>query len=122
MASFAALGGVHVRTDLTAIAQPVSLEDEHGPVHLYGIPYIHPSFLAAAKPDFDGNTHRQALTFAMDLIRADAAARGGRFIVASHCFTTNASATQEDTGATEERDIIRGGLDLVPVSVFDGPD
>lgn len=122
MASFAALGGVHVRTALTAIAQPVTLNDEHGAVHIYGIPYIHPSFLAAIYEEFDGNTHGQALTFAMGLISSDAAARGGRYIVASHCFTTNASATQEDTGATEERDIVRGGLDLVPVSVFDGPD
>ncbi len=121
MATFAALGGVHVRTDLTTIAQPVILTDKHGPVHLYGIPYLHPGFLTGAYEDFDGNTHGEALTFAMGLIRADASARGGRFIVASHCFTTNAHATQEDSGTTEERDIIRGGLDLVPVSVFDGP-
>ncbi|SEJ51039.1 exonuclease SbcCD subunit D [Demequina mangrovi] len=126
MAEFAAFGGVHVMADLARLATPVTLEDAHGEVHLYGIPYVHPEFLRAAYEDFDGTTHGDALAFAMGLIRDDAAARGGRFIVASHCFAGRAGEapgeTTELSGRAEERDISRGGLNLVDLSVFDGPD
>ncbi|WP_062202878.1 exonuclease SbcCD subunit D [Demequina salsinemoris] len=127
MADFAAFGGVHLRTDLAALAEPVLLEDAHGPVAIYGIPYIHPEFLRAAIPDFTGTTHEQALSFAMDLIRDDADARRQaspalRTVVASHCFAAGVNATTEDSGHAEERDITRGGLNLVPVEVFDGVD
>uniref|UniRef100_UPI0025E2BD76 metallophosphoesterase family protein n=1 Tax=Demequina sp. TaxID=2050685 RepID=UPI0025E2BD76 len=75
MAEFASFGGVHVLTDLKNLARPVTFRDEHGPIHLYGIPYVHPEFLRAAYDGFDGGTHADALSFAMDLVRDDAAAR-----------------------------------------------
>jgi exonuclease SbcD len=130
MAEFAAFGGVHIKADLASLATPVLLDDAAGQIAIYGIPYIHPEFLRAAYADFTGNTHAAALTFAMGLIRADASARAAqgspRYVVAAHCFANTVKETpletQEDNGATEERDITRGGLDLVPTSVFDGPD
>jgi len=137
MAEFAAFGGVHIKADLATLATPVILADDAGAgsassVAIYGIPYVHPEFLRSAYADFTGNTHEAALTFAMNLIRADVAAAGhSRYVVAAHCFANNvsdkaatqtAAETAEDSGATEERDITRGGLDLVPTSVFDGPD
>lgn len=127
MAAFAAHGGVHLLTELARLANPVMLHDAVGPVALYGIPYVHPSFLRAAFDDFDGSTQQQALTFAMGLINTDIEARRAadsalRCVVVSHCFTTNVAATVEDTGAAEERDITRGGLDLVAASTFDGAD
>ena len=33
---------VHLRTDAAAVGTPVLLEDEHGPVAVYGIPYLDP--------------------------------------------------------------------------------
>ncbi|WNM26372.1 exonuclease SbcCD subunit D C-terminal domain-containing protein [Demequina capsici] len=127
MADFAAFGGVHVRTDLARLADPVLLTDENGQVAIYALPYIHPEFLRAAYGDFGGSTHAQALSFAMDLVRADSEARradapGLRTVVASHCFAAGVEATTEDSGRSEERDITRGGLNIVPLSVFDGMD
>jgi exonuclease SbcD len=142
MAEFAAFGGVHIKADLASLATPVLLDDAAGHIAIYGIPYIHPEFLRAAYADFTGNTHAAALTFAMDLIRTDASSRADalppadapagqapgspRYVVAAHCFASTVKETppetKEDNGATEERDITRGGLDLVPTSVFDGPD
>ncbi|WP_454301038.1 exonuclease SbcCD subunit D [Salana multivorans] len=126
LADFAAHGGVHVRTDLASIASPVMIDDDAGPLALYGLPYLHPALLAGAYPEFSGTTHAEALGFAMDLVRADQAERGCRWVVAAHCFAQNAGEqvreTREDGGLTEERDITRGGLDLVPVSVLEGPD
>lgn len=132
LAEFAAFGGVHVMADLRRLAEPVAVPDEHGDVLVYGIPYLHPEFLRSAYDDFDGRTHEAALSFAMDLIRDDAHARGGeaaRYVVASHCFASGESGgggrvvheTAESTGRSEERDITRGGLDIVPPEVFRGP-
>ncbi|MDN4475779.1 exonuclease SbcCD subunit D [Demequina sp. SYSU T00192] len=127
MADFAAFGGVHLRTRLQDLASPVALRDAHGDVLLYGIPYVHPEFLRAAFPGFEGSTHQEALAFAMGLIRDDAAARGGadgpaRYVVASHCFASGVSDTTEESGRAEERDISRGGLNIVGIGTFDGPD
>ncbi|WP_454296140.1 exonuclease SbcCD subunit D [Salana multivorans] len=131
LGAFAARGGVYVRTDLAGLAEPVLIADDDdaaGPVALYGLPYLHPALLAAAYPEFVGGTQAEALEFAMGLVRADHAERGGRWVVAAHCFAQNIGPlppvveTREAGGLTEERDITRGGLDLVPVSVFDGPD
>ncbi|WP_062377077.1 exonuclease SbcCD subunit D [Demequina pelophila] len=125
LADFAAFGGVHLRTRLTEIAVPVTLADAHGDVLLYGIPYVHPEFLRAAFPEFEGSTHQDALTFAMGLIRDDARERGGadaRYVVASHCFASGVSDTTEESGRAEERDISRGGLNIVGLDTFDGAD
>ncbi|WP_084075556.1 exonuclease subunit SbcD [Demequina sp. NBRC 110052] len=57
MAEFASFGGVHVRTEVAALAEPVTLTDEHGDVLVYGIPYLHPEFVRAAFPESDARTH-----------------------------------------------------------------
>jgi DNA repair protein SbcD/Mre11 len=108
--------GIHLRTRHERLADPVTLHDAAGPVHVYGIPYLEPALLRHAYPDQPLATHQQALRFAMDRIRADAAARGGRFVVLAHCFAAGVPA------GDVERDISRGGLDLVATEVFDGPD
>lgn len=130
-ALFAAAGGVHIRADHSDLASPVVVEDEHGPVCVYGIPYLHPEFLRSAYEDFTGTTHQQALSYAMDKVRMDARSRSvsgapTRYVVAAHCFAaTGGNAppeTAETGGLSEERDIARGGLNLVDTSVFDGAD
>ena len=39
--------GIHVLTDPLALGTPVTIDDEHGPVHFYGIPFLEPSAGAA---------------------------------------------------------------------------
>jgi exonuclease SbcD len=109
--------GFYVLTQHHRLDEPVTLEDEYGPVHFYGIPYLEPSLIRHDYPEADLRTHEQALAFAMGRIRADLAVRGGRSVVLSHCFTADVAASDG-----VERDITSGGLDLVPTSVFDGPD
>lgn len=127
-AAFASAGGVHIKADHTDLS-PVSLTDTHGDVLLYGIPYLHPEFVRSAYSDFSGSTHQEALEYAMGLIRDDARARSQgdhapRYVVAAHCFAASAAKTPpettEATGRAEERDITRGGLNIVDTSVFDG--
>jgi DNA repair protein SbcD/Mre11 len=107
--------GIHVVTDADAVGTPITIEDADGPVGFYGIPYLEP---ALVRHRWAGvRTQAQALAHAMDLIRADAAARGGRTVAVSHCFAAGVEPTPH-----LERDIQQGGLDVVPLSVFDGPD
>ena len=39
---FAAAGGLHLRTRSSLLDKPVQLADEHGPVAVYGIPFLEP--------------------------------------------------------------------------------
>ena len=107
--------GVHVITDPATIGTPVTVHDEHGPVHVYGIPYLEPVLLRGAWPGV--RTQADVLARAMDLVRTDAAARGGRTIAVAHCFAAGVEPTPH-----LERDIQQGGLDIVPLSAFDGVD
>ncbi|GAA5088825.1 exonuclease SbcCD subunit D [Microbacterium yannicii] len=107
--------GVHVITDPATIGTPVTVVDEHGPVHVYGIPYLEPVLLRSSWPGV--RSQGDVLAHAMDLVRADAAARGGRSIAVAHCFAAGVEPTPH-----LERDIQQGGLDIVPLSTFDGVD
>ena len=122
---FAGLAGIHIITQHQQHNQPVTIMDDDGPVHFYGIPFLEPSLVRHHYPSTELRTHTQVLGFVMDRVRTDLAARGGRSVVLSHCFAVSTAAA-DTTGATEasdvERDITAGGLDFVPVSTFDGVD
>jgi exonuclease SbcD len=100
--------GVHLRTRAAALAEPVLLVDSHGPVAVYGVPYLEPA--AEGR-----KSHTAALGDATARIRADAAARGvARTVVMAHGWVAGG------TGSDSERDISVGGVGQVPVSLFDG--
>jgi DNA repair protein SbcD/Mre11 len=115
-----AVGGVHVRTDPTRLAEPVLLSDEHGPVAIYPLPYLEPTLVGGALeiPDGQPLTHQRVLTRAMERIRADVARRvsGTRSVVAAHAFVVGGQPSDS------ERDISVGGVAAVPTAVFDGVD
>ncbi|WP_432590506.1 exonuclease SbcCD subunit D [Streptomyces sp. HD1123-B1] len=113
-----ARAGVHLRTDpVTACTTPVLLNDAHGTVAVYGVPYLEPS-LARTGLESEGSTHQAVYTAAMNRIRADFATypAGTRSVVLAHAFVTGAAPCDS------ERDITVGGLDYVTASVFDGID
>jgi len=107
--------GIHVRTDPAVVDDPIVVVDDDGPVHFYGIPYLEPVLLRASWPGV--RSHADVLGHAMDLVRADLASRGGRSVAIAHCFAAGVEPTPQ-----LERDIQQGGLDVVPLSVFDGVD
>ncbi|MET4581212.1 exonuclease SbcD [Conyzicola nivalis] len=117
---WATLAGIHMVTRPDQYLEPISIADAYGPVLFYGIPYLEPSIFRGSHPDADLRTHEQVLGFAMEAIRADATARESRYVVLSHCFASGVAA--HDEASDVERDITSGGLNLVPASVFDGPD
>lgn len=117
-ADFAARGGLHLRTTVAAIDRPVVLDDEHGPVAVYGIPYLEPEPARHALGVPEARGHTGVLTEAMRRIGADLASRPGRTrsVVLAHAFVTGAAPSES------ERTIAVGGVEQVPASVFNGVD
>lgn len=116
-AEFAAAGGLHLRTRIAELDRPVVLDDAHGPVALYGIPYLEPE--PARHAMLIGATgHAGVLTEAMRRVRDDLARRadGTRSVVLAHAFVTGGDPS------ASERTIAVGGVEQVPGAVFDGVD
>jgi len=107
--------GVHLRTDAGSVGTPVVLDDQHGPVAVYGIPYLDPDTTRRAW-DLPHRSHHAALTVAMERIRADLAARDARSVVLAHAFVAGGAPSDS------ERDISVGGISIVPAALFDGID
>jgi exonuclease SbcD len=112
-----AAAGLHVRTTTADLDQPVLLADDHGEVALYCLPYLEPE-LARGELDLPGaRSHEAVLTEAMERVRADLFLRPGtRSVVLAHAFVGGGMPSES------ERDITVGGVDRVPLPVFDGVD
>lgn len=116
-AGLLAQAGVHFRTEVAAIDEPVLLADEHGDVAVYGLPYLEPEVARFELGLDGGRSHEAVLRAAMDRVRADLFLRPGvRSVVLAHAFVGGAVPSES------ERDICVGGVDLVPAAVFDGVD
>lgn len=114
--------GIHVLTDPLGIGTPVTIDDADGPVHFFGIPYLEPAIVRQHWPDGDAEgrplrTQAQTMAHAMQLVRDGMSTHAGRSVAIAHCFAAGVDAT-----AGLEREVRQGGLDVVPLSVFDGPD
>ena len=107
------VAGVHLRTRISAVARPVLLEDAHGPVAVYGVPYAEPDAVRAELPPETGKGHAGVLGHAVRSIRADADARGvRRRVVLAHGWVTGGAASES------ERDITVGGVGQVAADTF----
>ena len=114
--------GIHVLTDPLAVGVPVTIDDADGPVHFFGIPYLEPAIVRQHWPEGDSEgrqlrTQAQTMAHAMHLVRAGMSTHPGRSVAIAHCFAAGVDAT-----LGLEREVRQGGLDVVPLSVFDGPD
>ncbi|MGH3412018.1 MAG: metallophosphoesterase family protein [Marmoricola sp.] len=109
--------GVHVRTHARDVGSPVLLDDEHGPVAVYGLPYLEPDHLREPW-GLAARSHEACIGEALSRVRADLAGRpaGTRSVVMAHAFVAGGQPSDS------ERDISVGGVQLVPVSLFEGFD
>jgi exonuclease SbcD len=127
------VAGVHVRTRPSELARPVLLEDAHGPVAVYGVPYLEPDAVRDDLPPAEGTGppaegtgppaegtgevprgHAGVLGHAARCIRADADSRRvRRRVVLAHGWVAGGAASES------ERDITVGGVGQVPAAVFD---
>lgn len=115
-----AQSGLHLRTSLEGIGEPLVLEGADGvALATYGIPYLEPDLHRAALGA--ERSHAAVIDAAMDRVREDLSARDGvRSLVVAHAFITG------DDGAAvvseSERDLRVGGIGDAPASVFAGVD
>jgi exonuclease SbcD len=122
--------GVYLRTRPGRLAEPVILPDEHGPVAVYGVPYLepavglpedgHPAAPQAATSGADDaddasdshagepvprqRSHASVLGEATARIRVDAAARGlTRTVVLAHAWVAAGSTDEERKDAAQRQ-------------------
>ena len=113
--------GIHLLTDVPGIEHPVSVEDEHGEVLFFGLPYLEPD-RARTELVADGEaplarSHEAVTRAALDRVRERAATRpDARTVVLAHTFVTGGDASDS------ERDLSVGGVDSVPAGVLGGID
>ena len=113
--------GVHLRTRWQDVARPVVLEDRHGEVAVYGLPYLEPD--AVRQPwGLPSRSHEAALSAAMTRVHEDLAARGCRSVVLAHAFVAGSPDAAGPMASDSERDISVGGLQLAPTSLFTSVD
>jgi DNA repair protein SbcD/Mre11 len=114
-ADLIATAGVHLRTDWRRCDEPVLVNDRHGHIAVYGLPYLEP-LMVADDLHCTERTHTAAIGAAVDRIRIDQQTRplGTRSVVVAHAFVTGGDHSDS------ERDISVGGLSTVPRQLFDG--
>ena len=125
--------GVHLRTRVADVGTPVLLEDAHGTVAVYPIPYLEPAAVGDNDlPELDSRDHADTghscdeeapsrghahvLGRAMTAVRHDLRARGGRSVVMAHGWVTGGAICES------ERDITVGGVGAVSAALFDDVD
>lgn len=116
--------GVHVRTRIEEIGEPVELSGGDGGLMIYPIPFLDPDHARICLADNDESlprSHAAVVGAAMARIRADLANRRierptVRAVVVAHAFVVGG------TSSDSERDLRVGGVESVPADVFDGMD
>ncbi|ONI86148.1 exonuclease SbcCD subunit D [Saccharothrix sp. ALI-22-I] len=116
LGAFAEAGGLHLRTRVAELHEPVLFADAHGPVAVYGIPFLEPE-TARHTLGVEVKGHGGVLTEAMRRVKQDLAARPGtRSVVLAHAFVTGGEPCES------ERTIAVGGVQDVSGAVFAGVD
>lgn len=100
--------GIHLAACYQGPRAPVCLEDEHGPVDLYLLPYLKPALVRHFYPEKDFLTYAQAVAWAVDQWQVDPARRN---VLVAHQFVTGGIAC-------ESEELSVGGLDQIPGEIF----
>lgn len=113
--SLLARQGIHVAPPFAGRIDPVVLEDEHGPVQVWPIPFLRPADIRHHLPDVEATSYDEALRSLVETLPIDAAVRN---VAVVHQFVTATGTTVERSGS----EVSVGGLDNVDVGVFDAFD
>ncbi len=102
-------GGVHLAPVYDGTVAPILLEDAHGPVAFYLLPFLKPVQLRALFPGEDIATCTDAMRAAIARLALDPAVRS---VAVAHQFVTGAAVSDSEELAV-------GGLDEVDGAVFE---
>lgn len=104
--------GIHISPVYSGEVRPITLQDEHGPVHFWLLPFLKPTHVKRFFPDEPIESHTDACRAAITQMNVDFSARN---VLVTHQFVTGASTC-------ESEELSVGGSDNVDASVFDGFD
>jgi exonuclease SbcD len=105
---------LQIVADMAHVDAPLVIQDDHGPVSIYGLPYLEPARVRELVGDPDIRTQDQAHR-AM-LARLGETAPGERRVLVAHAFVSG--GLESDS----ERPLSIGGLDTVEASTLSGFD
>jgi exonuclease SbcD len=109
--------GVHLRTRWQDVGTPVLMEDRHGPVAVYGLPYLEPDAVRSTWA-LPARTHQATMAAALERVSADLSARDARSVVLAHAFVAGSPDEVATMSSDSERDISVGGLPIVSTALF----
>lgn len=107
------LSGLHISGIFRSSITPVIINDEHGPVYFYPIPYADPERMRPILGAEDPVTHNSGLTLCTGAIRG-ALPDGVRSVAVAHAFVAGGDSSES------ERPLSIGGAGAVAPSVFSG--
>ena len=101
--------GIYLAPVYNGSVAPVTLSDEHGPVHFWMLPFVKPMHVRRFFPDAQIEDYTDALRVAIENMSVDP---GVRNVILSHQFVTGAAVC-------ESEEISVGGSENVDAAVFD---
>ncbi len=106
--------GLHVYAEPTAEMEPLVIQDEHGDVEIFPLPYFEPAHVRALLGDETIVTHEQAMRAMVE--RATSRASSARKVLMAHAWVAGARITDS------ERPLSVGGAGQVNAGCFAGFD
>lgn len=104
--------GLHLSPVYSGRVEPITLEDDFGPVHFYLLPFVKPLHVRRFYPDDPTDTYTQALSAAVEHMDIDERQRN---ILVTHQFVTGAARSDSE-------ELCVGGADNVDSAVFEAFD
>lgn len=104
--------GIHLSPVYDGTVSSTAMQDEHGIVHVYLLPFIKPSHVRRFYPDAEIENYTDAVLTALSGLPRDSSERN---VLVTHQFVTGASRS-------ESEEISVGGSDHVDVTAFGGFD
>ena len=104
--------GVHFAPVYSGSITPITLQDSHGPVRFWLMPFVKPAQVRRFFPEAEIGSYTDALRTALEALPLDPACRN---VLVTHQFVTGASRS-------ESEEISVGGTDNVDAAVFDAFD
>ncbi|MBQ2568479.1 MAG: exonuclease SbcCD subunit D [Clostridia bacterium] len=112
--------------EFTGVREPVTLEDDHGPVHFWLMPFLKPVDVRAAYPedeypDVQTDSYHHAIGSVVAQMDVDPSERN---VLLAHQFVVKNVGAGEDPGVekTDSEVLSIGGIDCVGADLFDGFD